>query len=187
LVLSSWFSVLGSQFLVLSSWFSSVTWHVFCYSGGKRCSLCPARRKSMQQDPYDRRVVQEEIVRTPEGVDASVVEHRTHIDPTPAERQFDTLYRAKQVLWLIVGLIVALIGIRFVLLLLGANMNTGFGGFVLSITQPFMAPFLPLFGEQAARVEFSALIAMAVYLLVGWAISKLLEIILAPRTPPAGY
>ncbi len=139
------------------------------------------------QDPNDRRIVQEEIVRTPDGVDATIVEQRTHVDPTPAERQLGTLYRAKQILWLIVGLIVALIGLRFVLLLLGANMNAGFGAFVLNITQPFVAPFLPLFNEQAARVEFSALIAIAVYLLLGWGISKLLEIMLAPRTPPAGY
>lgn len=139
------------------------------------------------QDPNDRRIVQEEIVRTPAGVDATVVEQRTHVDPTPAERQLGTLYRAKQILWLLVGLIVALIALRFVLLLLGANMNAGFGGLVLSISQPFVAPFLPLFNEQASRVEFSALIAIAVYLLVGWGISKLLEIMLAPRTPPTGY
>ena len=96
------------------------------------------------------------------------------------------LYRAKQIVWLIVGLIVALIGLRFVLLVVGANMEVGFGAFVLSITQPFVAPFLPLFGEQQSRVEFSALIAILVYLLIGWAVGKLLEIVLAPRTP-TGY
>lgn len=49
-----------------------------------------------------------------------------------------------------------------------------------------MLPFLPLFGEQAARIEFSDLIAIVVYLLIGWAISKLLDITMTPRTP-AGY
>ncbi len=141
----------------------------------------------MAQDPYERRVVQEELVQTPAGIDAAKVERRTHIDPSPAERQLGTLYRAKQIVWLIVGLIVALIGLRFVLLLLGANMAVGFGGLVLAITQPFVAPFLPLFGEQQAQIEFSDLIAIAVYLLLGWGISKLLEILLVPRTPPTGY
>lgn len=141
----------------------------------------------MQQDPYDRRVVQEQIVRTPDGADATVVESRTHVDPTPAERQIGTLYRAKQILWLIVGLIVALIALRFVLLILGANVDAGFGYFVRAVTQPFVAPFLPLFNEQQSRTEFSDLIAIAVYLLVGWGISKLLEISLAPRVPPTGY
>lgn len=141
----------------------------------------------MQQDPYERRVVQEEIVQTPYGAEASAVEHRTRIEPTPAERQLGSLYRAKQVVWFIVGLITALIGLRFVLLLFGANMQAGFGALILTITQPFVAPFLPLFNEQAARIEFSDLIAIAVYLLLGWGISKLLDITMTPRTPPAGY
>ncbi len=115
------------------------------------------------------------------------MEQRTHVDPTPTERQLGTLYRAKQIVWLIIGLIVALIGLRFVLLALGANMDTGFGALILGITQPFVAPFLPLFGEQQARIEFGALIAIAVYLLIGWGISRLLEIMLTPRTPPSGY
>ncbi len=138
----------------------------------------------MQQDPYERRIVQEEIVETPYGADSSVVERRTHVDPTPAERQLGTLFRAKQIVWLIVGLIVALIALRFVLLALGANVSAGFGALVVGVTQPFVAPFLPLFGEQNAQVEFGALIGIAVYLLLGWGISKLLEIMLAPQTPP---
>lgn len=137
----------------------------------------------MQQEPYERRVVQEEIVQTPYGANATVIEQRTHIDPTPEERKLGTLYRAKQVLWLIVGVLVTMIALRFVLLLLGANVNAGFGLLMLNLTQPFVAPFLPLFGEQQARVELSDLIAIAVYLLVGWGISKILEIALAPRTP----
>lgn len=140
-----------------------------------------------QQDPYERRIVQEEIVRTPEGADASMVEQRVRVDPTPAERQLDSLYRTKQIVWLIVGLLVALIALRFVLLLLGANVDAGFGYFIRVLTQPFVAPFLPLFNEQQSRTEFSDLIAIAVYLLLGWGINKLLEITMAPRTPPPGY
>ncbi len=137
----------------------------------------------MQQDPYERRVVQEEIVQTPYGADSAVVERRTHVEPTPAERQLGTLFRAKQIVWLIVGLIASLIALRFVLLALGANVSAGFGALVVGITQPFVAPFLQLFGEQNAQVEFGALIGIAVYLLLGWGISKLLEILLQPTTP----
>ncbi len=141
----------------------------------------------MQQDPNERRVVQEEIVQTPYGTNASVVEHRTHIDPTPAERQLGSLYRAKQIVWFITGVIVSLIALRFVLLALGANVTSGFGALIVGLTQLFVAPFLPLFGEQQAQVEFGALIGIAVYLLLGWGISKLLEIVMTPRTPPTGY
>lgn len=137
----------------------------------------------MQQDPNERRIIQEEIIQTPQGADARVVEQRVHIDPTPAEVQIGKLIRAKQILWFIVGLVIALVLLRFALLLLGANMEAGFGGFVLTITQPMVAPFLPLFGEQQSRTEYADLIAVAVYLLVGWGIAKLLEITLLPRTP----
>lgn len=86
------------------------------------------------QDPNERRVIQEEVVQTPYGSDARVVEQRTRVDPTPAERQLGSLYRAKQVVWFIVGAICVLIGLRFVLLLLGANVDTGFGSLILAIT-----------------------------------------------------
>lgn len=141
----------------------------------------------MQPDPYERRIVQEEIVQTPDGAEARVVEQRTQIDPTPAERQFAKLIRAKQILWFVVGLIIALVLLRFTLLILGANMEAGFGGLMLGITQPLVAPFLPLFGEQQSRYEFADLVAVAVFLLIGWGIGKLLEITLMPRTPSARY
>ena len=139
----------------------------------------------MHPDPHERHIIQEEVVRTPRGVDSNVFEQRTHIEPTPAERQLSTLYRAKQIVWLIVGLIVSLIALRFVLLLLGANTGTGFGEFIISITQPFVAPFLPLFGE--GRVELGDLVAIIVYLLVGWGLSKLLEIMLTPQASSTRY
>jgi uncharacterized protein YggT (Ycf19 family) len=136
------------------------------------------------QDPNERRVVQEEIVQTPEGANAAVVENRVRVMPTPAEVQVGRLERTKQIVWLIVGLICALIALRFVLLAMGANTDQGFGQFLLTITQPFVAPFLPLFGEQQASVEYSDLIAIAVYLLLGWIINRVLELVMAPRTPP---
>ena len=141
----------------------------------------------MAADPHDRRVVQEEIVHSPEGAETRMVETRTHIDPTPAERQLGTLYRAKQVVWFLFGTLVTLIGLRFFLLALGANTSSGFGAFLVRITQPFMAPFLPLFNEQQATIEFSALVAIVVYLLIAWGITKLLDIALRPPTPPMTY
>ena len=141
----------------------------------------------MQPDPNERRIVHEEIVQTPHGADARVVEQRVQVAPTPAEVQVARLLRATQIVWFIVGLISALILLRFSLLLLGANMDIGFGGLILAITQPLVAPFLPLFGEQHARSEVADLIAVAVYLLLGWGSSKLLEITMLPRTPAARF
>ena len=141
----------------------------------------------MQLDPNEWRIVHEEIVQTPHGADARVVEQRVHVAPTPAEVQVARVLRATQIVWFIVGLVSALILLRFTLLLLGANMDIGFGGFILTITQPLVAPFLPLFGEQHARSEVADLIAVAVYLLLGWGSTKLLAITMLPRTPLARF
>lgn len=141
----------------------------------------------MQPDQYERRIVQEEVVQTPHGANASVVEQRVRVDPSPAERQLGSLRRTRYIVWFLVDLLVSLIALRFVLLLLGADTSTGFGNLILSITQPFVAPFLPLFAAQGGRFELGDLVAIVVYLLAGWAINKLLTIVLAPRTPPATY
>jgi uncharacterized protein YggT (Ycf19 family) len=141
----------------------------------------------MQSDPYERRIVQEEVVQTPHGANASVVEQRVRVDPSPAEQRLGALYRARYIVWFLVDLLAALIALRFALLLLGADTSTGFGNLILSITQPFVAPFLPLFGAQGGRFEIGDLVAIVMYLLVGWAINKLITIALAPRVPPAAY
>ena len=142
----------------------------------------------MQQDPNERRVIQEEVVQTPEGTEAVVSDNRMRVMPTPAEQQLASLYRAKRVLWFIVTLIVALIALRFVLLALGANQDNAFANFIYGFSRIFVAPFLGLFGDEptfgTSYFESASLIAIAVYLLLGWIISKVLELILAPKVPP---
>lgn len=46
------------------------------------------------------------------------------------------------------GFIEALIGLRFVLKLLGANPDSGFVNFIYSWSQPFVAPFANVFGQD---------------------------------------
>ena len=119
----------------------------------------------MQSDPNERRIVHEAIVQTPQGADARVVEQRVQVVPTPAEVQVGTLMSANHIVWFIVGVVIALILLRFTVLLLGATMDTGFGGCILTSRQPLVASFLPLFGEQHARAEVADLIAVVVSLL----------------------
>ena len=140
---------------------------------------------------HDRRVVQEEIVHTPQGANATVVDQRTRIEPTPAERALGNLRRLQQVAWLVVGILVGLLAIRFVLVALGANMTLGFGAFTYLVTQPFVVPFLVLFGDQGKALgrgpyaEMGDLIAIIVYLLLGVIVTRALALILAPRVPAA--
>ncbi len=86
---------------------------------------------------------------------------------------------AQRVVWFIVGVIVVLIGLRFVLLLLGANNAAGFTDFVYSLSGAFVSPFIGIFGEPSygkSVFEISSLLAIVVYLLIGWGIAKLLTI-----------
>jgi len=140
------------------------------------------------QDPNERRIIQEEVVQTPQGTHASVVEDRVRVMPTPAEQQLASLYRAKRIVWFVVSVIIAVIALRFVLLALAANQENAFASFVYGLSGIFVAPFLGLFGAEptfgTSYYESASLVAIAVYLMLGWLISKLLELILAPKLPP---
>ncbi len=98
------------------------------------------------------------------------------------------LYRGTQAVWYIFSLIEALLALRFVLKLLGANPAAGFTSFIYGITAPFAAPFLNVF--QISRVEgsvleWTTLLAMAVYWLVAMGIVKLLVMGKPVSTPEA--
>ncbi len=140
------------------------------------------------QDPNERRIIQEEVVQTPQGADASVVENRVRVMPTPAEQQLASLYRAKRIVWFVVSIIIAAVALRFVLLALGANQENAFANFVYGLSGIFVAPFLGLFGAEptfgTSYYESASLVAIATYLILGWLIGKLLELIMAPKLPP---
>lgn len=86
---------------------------------------------------------------------------------------------AQRIVWLIVGVINTLIGLRFALLLLGANQGVPFTDFVYSLSAPFVAPFVGIFGEPSygrSIFEVSSILAIVVYLLIGLAIVKVLTV-----------
>ena len=88
---------------------------------------------------------------------------------------------ADRIIWLLAGLITILLGFRFVLALLGANPNNAFASFIYGLSRPFVAPFFGLFGYDSAftgvgRFEFYTLIAIAVYLVLAWIISRIINL-----------
>lgn len=86
---------------------------------------------------------------------------------------------AQRIIWYIVGIISIIIALRFVLLLLGANQSAGFVDLVYGISSIFVAPFVGIFGEPAygtSVFEISSLLAIAVYLLIGWGLAKLITV-----------
>jgi len=83
---------------------------------------------------------------------------------------------------LIIGVIAILIAIRIVLKLLAANTASSFTQFIYNVTGPFVAPFQGIFGtpssENGAVFELSSILAIAIYLLVGWLLIRLLLLVI---------
>jgi hypothetical protein len=95
------------------------------------------------------------------------------------------IYRVTQFIWLLFGALEALIGIRVILMLIGANPANPFAAFVYQLSELFLWPFRnlivnPAFGNSV--LEITSFIAMIVYPLIGWAIVKLIWVLFY-RTP----
>lgn len=89
--------------------------------------------------------------------------------------------RATEAIYLVFGVIDALLLIRLVLKLLAANPLAGFSKFIYGLTDVFMAPFRNLLpavgGGSGAVLEMSTVIAIIVYALIGWALVRLVGIV----------
>lgn len=87
---------------------------------------------------------------------------------------------AERVVWFVAGVILVLLGLRFIFALLGANPNNGLADFIYSVTHPLVAPFFNLFSYNytngLARFEVYTLVAMLIYALIAWGIARLVTI-----------
>jgi DMSO reductase anchor subunit len=100
------------------------------------------------------------------------------------------LYRGTQIVWYILGIVEALLGLRFILKLLGANPAAGFTNFIYGVTYVFAQPFLSVFRTtQVAQIgavfEWTTLLAMIIYWLIATAIIRLFLMSKSVSTPEA--
>lgn len=123
---------------------------------------------------------------------ARVIEHprRTYVRDDRDVDTYDGDYPADyvgpqaivaRIVWFVAGVLLALLGVRFVLMLLGANPASGFANFIYTTSHPFVAPFFNLFHYNVvqygvSRFEVYTLVAMVVYGLIAWGITYLLTI-----------
>ena len=83
-----------------------------------------------------------------------------------------------RIVWVVFGAIEIVIAVRFVLEILGANVQSGFVQLVYRVSDVFMAPFNAIFATQhvaGARIEWSALVAIVVYALLAWGLDALIR------------
>ena len=95
-------------------------------------------------------------------------------------RPIDNRLVAKQIIWYVVSIIAALLLLRIILQLLGANQGNAFVDFIYGVSGFFAAPFFGMFSYHpsygVSYFETSTLVAIIVYLLVGWGVSALFDI-----------
>lgn len=87
---------------------------------------------------------------------------------------------AQRVVWYLAGIIITFLLLRIVLLMLAANQGNGFVDFVYAVGNFFAVPFYGIFDYQPTYGEFtfelSSVVAVAVYALVAWGITKALTL-----------
>jgi hypothetical protein len=87
---------------------------------------------------------------------------------------------AERVVYLLGGILLALLAIRFLLMLLGANASAGFANFIYDVSHPFVSPFFGLFNYDEtfgrSRFEYETLVAIVVYAIVIWIVARLVAL-----------
>lgn len=81
-----------------------------------------------------------------------------------------------RVVWYIAGFIIALLALRVLLLMLGANRDSGFVDFVYALSGFFAAPFIGIFPAPVYGQSFfdtASVVAIVIYALIAWGIAKL--------------
>jgi hypothetical protein len=102
------------------------------------------------------------------------------VEPTVNPRAEHGMTVAERIIYLIGGIIIGLLAIRFILSLLAANRGNGFADFIYSVTHPFVSPFFGLFNydEQFGqhRFEWETLVAIVVYALIMAVLARLVTL-----------
>jgi len=96
-------------------------------------------------------------------------------------------FKATQLLWLLLGLLEAVIALRVAFKLIAVNAANPFASLLYKVTDFFVAPFASLTGAPAFGgmvLEISSIIAMIVYLLIAWALERTIYVLFyRPRGP----
>jgi uncharacterized protein YggT (Ycf19 family) len=95
--------------------------------------------------------------------------------------------RLERAIWFVVAVLTSLIAIRFFMKLFGASYQADFVRFIYGVTAPLTGPFRGIFQSSGSGnniLEPESLIAIAIYLLIGWAIVALVRIVNTPNTRP---
>ena len=118
--------------------------------------------------------------------DNRVSEVRTSQSEPDREQRIFT-FKATQLIWLLFGILEALIALRIGLKLIGANPDSPIVTLIYGFTYLFLFPFTGLVGSPtvgAMVLELSSMFAMLIYALIAWAIERTVWLVFyRPRGP----
>lgn len=109
----------------------------------------------------------------------------TQSEPEREQRIFT--FKATQLIWLLFGILEALIALRIGLMLIGANPNSPIVALIYGFTYLSLFPFEGLIGSPTAGnmvLELSSMFAMLIYGLIAWATERVVWLVFyRPRGP----
>jgi len=116
----------------------------------------------------------------------ALVEKQEQIVDDPYTRRYNLLARTAQLIYFVLGILEVLLMLRFLLRLINAANTVGFANFIYTVSSPFVAPFNGIFNNDQVLnrdvvVEFSTVLAMAIYALLVYGMVKLLYILFGPN------
>ena len=108
----------------------------------------------------------------------------------PEREQRIFTFKATQLIWLLLGILEAMIALRIGLKLIGANPDSPIVALIYGFTHLFLFPFTGLVSSPMAgnmELELSSMFAMLVYALIAWAVERIVWLIFyRPRGPLVG-
>lgn len=106
-------------------------------------------------------------------------------EPEREQRIFS--FKLTQLVWLLFGILLALIALRVGLKLIGANPESAIVALIYGFTAPFLFPFEGLVASPTAGnmvLELSSMFAMLIFALIAWALERTVWLIFyRPRGP----
>lgn len=109
----------------------------------------------------------------------------TQSEPEREQRIFT--FKATQLIWLMFGILEALIALRIGLKLIAANPDSPIVALIYGFTNLFLFPFAGMTATPSAGgmvLELSSFFAMAIYALIAWAIERIVWVLFyRPRGP----
>lgn len=101
-----------------------------------------------------------------------------------AAARLNTIGKTIEGIWIVVGILEALMAMRFIFEIAGAHRSAGFIQFLYGVTNPFVLPFDGIFpiGRAGAYIfDPNILVAMVIWALLGVLLTRLLTFAIEPQ------